>query len=118
MDSKEPVFHITWSGSNGNASVEVYDYFPSLLGGNQMSSTLDGSKLMGTLLKRSNSGSGNANDGCVATGALNGKAIEIKLPFAKNTQLNLLNQVINQLNFGQDFKFHVSTINGGVGSVP
>ena len=47
-----------------------------------------------------------------------GKAIEIKLPFAKITQLNILNQVINQLTFGQDFKFHVSTINGGVGSVP
>ena len=39
MDSKEPVFHITWSGSNGNASVEVYDYYPSLLGSNQMSAT-------------------------------------------------------------------------------
>jgi len=118
MDIKEPVFHITWSGSNGNASVDVYDYIPSLLGSNQMSSNIDGSKLMGTLLKRSNSGSGNANDGCIAVGASSGKAIEIKLPFDKITQLNILDQVINQLNLGQDFKFHASTINGGVGSVP
>ena len=118
MDYKEPVFHISWSGSNGNATIEVYDYIPALLGSNQMSSNVDGSRLMGTLSKRTNSGSGNANDGCVATGSPDGKAIEIKLPFAKITQLNILNQVINQLTFGQDFKFHVSTINGGVGSVP
>lgn len=120
LDSKEPVFHLTWGGSNGNVSIEVYDYSPALLNpsGNQISATLDGARLMGTLTKRSNSGSGNANDGCVATGATDGKSIEVKLPFIKITQLNILDQATNQLTFGQDFKFHVSTINGSVGSVP
>jgi hypothetical protein len=118
MDFKEPVYHISWSGSNGNAVIEVYDYNPALLSGNQISSTLDGERLMGTLTKRSNSGSGNANDGCAAFGAADGKSIEVKLPFARITQLNILDQVITQLTFGQDFKFHVSTINGSIGSVP
>ena len=120
MDLKEPVFHISWSGANGNAAIDVYDYNPYLLNStyDQLSLNLDGKRLMGTLTKRSNSDTGNANDGCIGAGSANGLAIELKFPFEKITQLNLLNQVINQLSFGQDFRFHVSTINGSIGSVP
>ena len=44
--------------------------------------------------------------------------MEIKVPFSKITQLNGSGTVISQLVFGMDFKFHVSTINGNVSSIP
>src|SRR5438477_9822300 len=43
MDSREPVIHVNWSGSNGNAGIDVYDYVPSLIAQqNSMTSNLDG----------------------------------------------------------------------------
>src|SRR5688572_15345113 len=63
MDYREPVYHINWSGSNGNVSVDVKDYNPSLLGDllNTLSLNLDGAKLMGSLTNRGNSGPGSSS---------------------------------------------------------
>lgn len=116
MDYREPVYHINWSGSNGNVSVAVKDYNPSILGilQNTLSLNLDGAKLMGTLSQRGNSGPGSSS----GKGSADGKSVEVKIPFTQITQLNSSGEVINQLNFGNDFRFHVSTINGDVASVP
>jgi hypothetical protein len=51
-------------------------------------------------------------------GAPDGISLEAKIPFSVLTQLNSSGAVINQLTPGQNFKFHVSTINGNVYSVP
>lgn len=116
MEYREPVYHINWSGANGNVSVNVKDYNPSLLGAwaNTLSLNLDGSKLLGSLTSRGNQGPGSSS----GKGSDDGKSVEIKIPFTQITQLNSSGEVINQLNFGDDFRFHVSTINGDVASVP
>jgi hypothetical protein len=44
--------------------------------------------------------------------------MEVRIPFASLTQLNATGSVINQLSFGQEFKFHMSTINGNISSIP
>ena len=114
MDSKEPVIHLSWGGSNGNVSINVRDYNVSLLGSllNSITTNLDGSMLMGSLSSRGSAGSASGK------GSSDGKAVEAKIPFSVLTQLNGSGAVINQLTFGQDFKFHVSTINGNISSVP
>lgn len=116
MEYREPVYHINWSGSNGNVTVEVKDYNPSLLNIllNTLSLNLDGASLMGTLSHRGNSGPGSSS----GKGSADGKSVEVKIPFTQVTQLNSGGEVINQMNYGQNFRFHVSTINGGIGSVP
>lgn len=114
MQSKEPVFHINWSGANGNVSISVHNYVPSPLGNifNSLTANLDGLPLMGTLQYRSTA------PGATGNGSADGKSVEIKIPFSQITQLNASNNVINQLAFGNDFKYHVSTINGNVSSIP
>jgi hypothetical protein len=112
MELNEPVIHINWSGSNGNVSVSSNNYIPSLTSLlNSITANLDGSSLWGSLLYRSNIGQ-------TGKGSVDGKSVEIKIPFAQLTQLGILGNVINQLSFGQDFKFHVSTINGNISSIP
>jgi hypothetical protein len=113
MDLREPVIHINWSGANGNATLDVYNYIPTLLGTlNNLTLNLDGLPLMGTLAYRGSAGS------AAGQGSADGKGVEAKIPFSKITQLNSSGSVINQLAFGQGFKFHVSTINGNVSSIP
>jgi|GEM_PF-2556318 len=116
MESREPVYHINWGGSNGNVSIAVKDYNPSLLGNlvNTLSLNLDGTMLMGTLSHRGNSGPGSSQ----GRGSNDGRAIEIKIPFTQITRQNSSGNVIDQLAYGEDFKFHVSTINGSIGSIP
>jgi len=112
MDLKEPVIQVNWSGANGIALVHVHNYIPSttsLL--NKISANLDGSALWGTLLYRNSVGQ-------TGKGSADGKSVEVRIPFAELTQLGASGNVINQLNFGQNFKFHVSTINGNVSSIP
>jgi hypothetical protein len=113
MESREPVIHMNWGGSNGNVTVSIYDYVPSLLGTlNSITLNLDGLPLMGTLSYRGSAGS------AVGEGSADGRSVEVKIPFSNITQLNSGGAIINQLTFGQDFKFHVSTINGNVSSIP
>jgi hypothetical protein len=113
MDYREPVIHMNWSGANGNVTLDIYNYVPSLIGTlNNVTLNLDGLPLMGTLSYRGSAGSADGQ------GSADGKAVEAKIPFSKITQLNSSGSIINQLGFGQDFKFHVSTINGNVSSIP
>lgn len=115
METREPVYHINWSGSNGNVSVNVKDYNENILNSlNVLSLNMDGSKLMGTLSYRSNSGPESSS----GKGSSDGKSVEIKIPFTQITKQNSSGDVVDQLSFGEDFKFHVSTINGSIGSVP
>ena len=114
MEAKEPVIHLSWSGSNGNVSIDIYNYNVSLLGGllNNITANLDGSMLFGSLSHRGSAGSASGK------GSYDGVSVEAKIPFSVITQLNGSGTVINQLGAGQDFKFHVSTINGSLSSVP
>jgi hypothetical protein len=115
MESKEPVFHIDWK-SNGTITITSMNYNPSLLSAlvNTLSLNLDGDMLMGTLSSRSSAGPGTA----IGKGSADGKSLEVKIPFTQITRLDALNNVTTQLAFGQNFKFHVSTINGNVSSIP
>jgi hypothetical protein len=116
MEFGEPVYHINWSGSNGNVSVQVQNYQPSLLSilVNTLTQNLDGKKLMGTLGYRGNQGSGSSS----GKGSADGRSIEVKIPFSQITRVNILGGVVDQLHFGENFKFHVSTINGNISSIP
>ena len=114
MEANEPVIHLNWSGSNGHVNVDIYNYNVSLLGGllNSITANLDGSMLMGSVTYRGTAGSASGK------GSSDGKSVEAKIPFSVITHLNGSGAVIKQLGAGQDFKFHVSTINGGLSSVP
>ena len=116
MDSREPVYHINWTGSNGNVSVDVLDYTPTLLSIllNTLSLNLDGSMLLGSLQNRGNSGPGSPS----GKGSADGRKIEVKIPFTQISRQNSSGNVIDQLAFGENFKFHVSTINGNISSIP
>ena len=116
MDSREPVYHLTWQASQSSVGIESLNYNPSLLNAivNTLSLNLDGAFLMGTLTNRGNSGPGSPS----AKGSADGKSIEVKIPFTQITRQDASGNVINQLAFGQNFKFHVSTINGNISSIP
>lgn len=116
MDSREPVYHIDWHGSNGNVSISVLNYNPSLISSvlNTISLNLDGFMLMGTLSNRGNAGPGSSS----GKAAPNGRSIEVKIPFTQLTRQNASGNVISQLAFAQDFKFHLSSINGNISSIP
>ncbi len=116
MESGEPVYHISWAGTNGSVSIEVLNYQPSTAGihHNTLSQHIDGSKLMGTLTNRSGQGPGIST----GSGSSDGKSVEIKIPFSQITRVNDEEIVTGQLYFGQDFKFHISTINSNVSSIP
>jgi hypothetical protein len=114
MDLNEPVIHIDWSGSNGNVNISSYNYIPSTTSIlNSITDNLDGSALWGALQYRNNSSILLAGQG-----SSDGLSVEIKIPFTQLTQLNATGDVINQLAFGHDFTYHVSTINGNISSMP
>ena len=52
MEVGEPVYHISWSGTSGDVSIELLNYLPAVSGinPNTLSQHLDGSKLMGIVL--------------------------------------------------------------------
>jgi Secretion system C-terminal sorting domain len=112
MELNEPVFQFSWSGSNGNVQVSVHNYIPSVIASqNILSQNMDGHTLGGTLASRSILGQwGN--------GSSDGKSMEVYIPFAQITQLNNSNNIISQLQNGQSFKFHFSSINGNISSIP
>ena len=112
MELNEPVIHLDWSGSNGTVHASSLNYIPSAVSIlNNITSNLDGSDLGGTLLSRSSIGE-------TGKGSADGRSMEVKIPFASLTRLNATGIVINQLSFGQEFKFHMSTINGNISSIP
>lgn len=112
MEINEPVIHLNWSGANGKVQGRILNYIPSatlLL--NSLSSNLDGKSLGGTLTPRTTFVD-------LGFGSADGRALEASIPFTLLTQTNLLGGTINQLQPGQNFKFHISTINGNISSVP
>ncbi len=112
MDLNEPVLHFNWGGSNGNVSVSVANYIPvATVLSNTISQNLDGGTLWGTVTPRTSLGQ-------LGNGSADGKSMEVRIPFSSLTQTNLLGNVINQLQPGQNFKFHLSTINGNISSIP
>lgn len=114
MELNEPVIYLNWSGANGSVSSQVRNYVPSLLNElvNTPSLRLDGFALLGTLGYRNNA------PGVLGQGASNGKSVEVQIPFSLFTMVNGSGATIQQLLAGQQFKFHVSTINGSIGNAP
>lgn len=112
MNLNEPVLHFNWSGANGNVTVSVANYIPAADAlSNTISQNLDGGSLWGTLTPRTNLGQ-------LGKGSADGRSMEVMIPLSNLTQLDLSGNVINQLQPGQDFKFHLSTINGNISSIP
>jgi len=112
MDLNEPVIHLNWGGATGNVGVSLNNYIPAVdLISNSISQNLDGKALWGTLSYRNNLGQ-------IGKGSADGKYLEARIPFNRLTQTNLLGNTINQLQPGQSFKFHISTINGNTSSIP
>ena len=52
METNEPVIAISWSGSNGNGKVDIYNYVQANTGGDVMVG--DGADMPGSLLLRNN----------------------------------------------------------------
>jgi hypothetical protein len=113
MEYREPVVVMNWNGANRNVSLSIYDYIPSAANVlfNNLEQNLDGSSLMGTLSHRVNIGS-------TGKGSADGRSAEIQIPFLDLTTLDVSGNITDQLTFGKDFKFHISTINGNVASIP
>lgn len=112
MELNEPVVHLNWSGSNRRVDVRILNYIPSSTATqNSLSLNLDGSKMGGTLDTRTTF----VERG---TGAIDGKSMEASIPLSLLTQVNGSGTVINQLQSGQSFKYHLSSINGNISSVP
>jgi hypothetical protein len=112
MDSGEPVLQLDWSGSNGTVGVSIHNYVPSATSSsNSISQNLDGSSLWGTLTPR-------ANLGFLGQGSTNGTSMEARIPFNSITTVDAEGVVHHQLNTGDNFKFHLSSINGNISSIP
>ena len=108
METNEPVIAISWSGSNGNGKVDIYNYVQSAAGGDVVSG--DGVDMPGSLLLRTNLG-------VIGRGTSDGYSLEVGIPF---TQLYKQGSSApaDMLVANDPFKFHVSTINGSPTSVP
>lgn len=112
MEQGEPVFQFDWSGSNGTVNTSIHNYNPSsnpLL--NSISQNIDGKSLWGTLTSRSSLGS-------TGKGTADGIAMEVRIPYSAITTVNAAGVAQQQLFAGQNFKFHLSSINGNVSSIP
>ncbi|MFN5136113.1 MAG: T9SS type A sorting domain-containing protein [Chitinophagaceae bacterium] len=112
MELNEPVVHFNWSGANRRVDVRILNYIPSALATqNSLSLNQDGRKMGGKLETRTTF----VERG---TGAIDGKSMEVSIPLSLLTQVNGNGSVINQLQAGQSFKYHLSTLNGNISSVP
>jgi hypothetical protein len=112
MELNEPVVHLNWGGSNGRVDVRILNYIPSAIASrNTLSLNLDGSSMGGTLDVRTTF----VERG---KGSVDGKSMEATIPLSLLTQVNGSGTVIGQLQAGQSFKYHLSTINGNISSVP
>lgn len=108
MQTNEPVVAISWSGSNGNTQVDMYNYNPKVAAGDPV--TGDGMKMPGTLSLRVRLGS-------LGKGSTNGLSLEVALPF-KELYIKGATSNSDSLATTEQFKFHISSINGSIGSVP
>ena len=113
MELNEPVVTMSWSGANGNCSIKIYDYIPfNVLGDNITNNGLvDGYTSPGSLISRVSVGS-------TGKGSADGISLEVYVPWSFLTQTNVSGTVINSLLYSMPFKFHISSINGNVTSVP
>lgn len=111
MDLNEPVIHLNWSGSNRLVQGRILNYIPAANATlNSISKNLDGASLGGTLSIRTNFVS-------VGLGTADGLSLEASLPFSILTQISN-GLPIKSLKSGQNFKFHISSINGNISSIP
>lgn len=111
MDLNEPVVHFNWSGSNRLIQGRILNYIPAATATmNRISLNMDGAALGGTLTVRTNFTS-------VGTGSLDGLSMEAQVPFSLLSQITN-GATINSLKSGQNFKFHISSINGNISSIP
>lgn len=115
MDKNEPVVDISWSGANGKGMVKIYNYNPANAAGDSLTKngTTDGYSLPGSLGNTPRTTIGNNG-----SGSADGKTIEVLVPWSYITQTNTSGAVINSLVYSMPFKFHISSINGNVSSVP
>jgi len=108
METNEPVIAISWSGSNGNGKVDIYNYVQANAGGDGISG--DGVDMPGSLLLRNTLG-------VIGRGTADGLALEVGIPFPQISKQGSSNPV-DMLGPNEQFKFHMSTINGSPTSVP
>ena len=108
METNEPVVAISWSGSNGNGKVDMYNYVQSAAGGDVISG--DGVDMPGMLLLRNSLG-------VIGRGTSDGLALEVGIPFNQFYKQGSTDPA-DMLAPKEPFKFHLSTINGSPTSVP
>lgn len=108
METNEPVIAISWSGSNGNAQVDVYNYIKVAPAGDPV--TGDGSKMPGSLTLRERLGN-------LGKGSADGVSLEVSIAFSLLYKKGSTSNT-DSLATTEQFKFHISSINGSVGSVP
>jgi len=108
METNEPVIAISWSGSNGNGKVDIYNYVQASAGGDVVSG--DGVDMPGSLLLRNTLGT-------IGRGTTDGLALEVGISFTQIYKQGSSNPV-DMLAPNEQFKFHMSTINGSPTSVP
>ena len=108
METNEPVIAISWSGSNGNGKVDMYNYVQANAGGDVVVG--DGVDMPGSLLLRNSLG-------VIGRGTSDGLALEVGIPFTQLYKQGSTNPA-DMLAPNEQFKFHMSTINGSPTSVP
>jgi hypothetical protein len=108
METNEPVIAISWSGANGNGKVDIYNYVQANAGGDVVSG--DGVDMPGSLLLRNTLGT-------IGRGTSDGLALEVGIPFPQIYKQGS-SDPIDMLAPNEQFKFHLSTINGSPTSVP
>lgn len=108
METNEPVITISWSGSNGNTSVSIYNYIAAVTGGDVLHN--DGYDMPGSLQHRTSLGN-------IGRGSASGSQLEVAIPFTQLYKQGSVNPV-DMLVATEQFKFHVSSINGSPSSVP
>ncbi len=108
MQTNEPVVAISWSGANGNAQIDIYNYMQIAAEGDPVSG--DGSDMPGSLSLRVKLGN-------LGKGSTNGISVEVGIPFTDLYKMGATSN-IDSLSPLDQFRFHVSSINGSVSSVP
>ena len=108
METNEPVIAISWSGSNGNGKVDIYNYVEATPGGDVVVG--DGVDMPGSLILRTQLG-------IIGRGTSDGYALEVAIPFPLLYKYGSSDPA-DILRPTEPFKFHLSTINGNPTSVP
>jgi hypothetical protein len=108
METNEPVIAISWSGSNGAGKVDIYNYVQAASGGDVI--TNDGTDMPGSLLLRNSLGT-------IGKGTSDGLSLEVAIPFTQLYKQGSSDPA-DILTPTEQFKFHISTINGSPTSVP